>query len=669
MKHYTKFDISSSFISSVDKYRKKTYNNSVCCFDIETTSYKIAADIKQSLCYIWQFSVEGDVVYGRTLEEFRLLLEELKHGVEGTIIIYVHNLGFELQHLFNIIPDFEVFARTARKPIYAYSKSLDVEFRCSLMLYQKSLAKLSKETTVKKLVGDLDYSIIRTPYTPLTATELGYCENDVLVIDEMIHKEIKTYGTVARIPLTQTGKVRKHVKELFDKDYSYHARMKRMQPDTVEEFNFMLKCYQGGYTHANASYVDQIMQNVDSFDFASSYPYVMVAFKFPGKFTKYTLNSLDDMKPSRAYLLHLKFTDITCETQNTYIQFAKVKAKEPVVDNGRVVSADELYIYCTELDYDIIKQTYSWESVEIIESYAAYKSYLPKKYVEYILELYEYKTTLKNIKGKEDIYTESKQFINSLYGCFCTNNIRPEISVNECLWQRTELTPEMIQDKLNEAKTSWNTILYYAWGIYTCAYARHNLWCGGIIPNDDYVLYTDTDSIKVLHGKADRAVESYNQSVLKRLEHVSRIRHIPLNKFMPVDTEGNKRPLGVFDFEGTYDRFITQGAKKYAYEQNGELHITLAGVNKNVGAQTLQKLENFREGFYFEPGKAGKLTLTYNDEQIPAIVTGIDGVPFEAHYKYGVYMEPAGYKLGMSFEFATYLESIHTIYKEGFIYE
>ena len=39
--------------------------------------------------------------------------------------------------------------------------------------------------------------------------------------------------------------------------------------------------------------------------------------------------------------------------------------------------------------------------------------------------------------------------------------------------------------------------------------------------------------------------------------------------------------LGLFDTYGHYDKFITQGAKKYAVEENGKLKITVAGVPKS----------------------------------------------------------------------------------------
>ena len=46
---------------------------------------------------------------------------------------------------------------------------------------------------VEKMVGDLDYSKIRTHLTPLTETEMKYCENDIKVITAYIKEQIENF--------------------------------------------------------------------------------------------------------------------------------------------------------------------------------------------------------------------------------------------------------------------------------------------------------------------------------------------------------------------------------------------------------------------------------------------------------------------------------------------
>ena len=57
----------------------------------------------------------------------------------------------------------------------------------------------------------------------------------------------------------------------------------------------------------------------------------------------------------------------------------------------------------------------------------------------------------------------------------------------------------------------------------------------------------------------------YYKFVINKLKHVSKLLDIPYEKFSTKDSKGEKHILGVFDNDGKYEEFITQGAKKYAY--------------------------------------------------------------------------------------------------------
>lgn len=76
------------------------------------------------------------------------------------------------------------------------------------------------------------------------------------------------------------------------------------------------------------------------------------------------------------------------------------------------------------------------------------------------------------------------------------------------------------------------------------------------------------------HGYNKKVIEEYNKEVLGLLKKASKYFKIPLDRFMPKDKKGNKRPLGIFELEkqkyneNSYLEFITQGAKKYAYVEN-----------------------------------------------------------------------------------------------------
>ena len=55
----------------------------------------------------------------------------------------------------------------------------------------------------------------------------------------------------------------------------------------TKEFQMAQRAFMGGFTHANAKYVEKIVEHVASADIASSYPSVIATKKFPmskGKF-------------------------------------------------------------------------------------------------------------------------------------------------------------------------------------------------------------------------------------------------------------------------------------------------------------------------------------------------------------------------------------------------
>ena len=192
-------------------------------FDIETSSFYEgdikSPDTKRAIMYIWMFGINGIVTYGRTWDEFDFFITTLSVFLnlspERRIVIYVHNLPYEWQFIRKHFKWDSVFLLDDRKPVKARMGGL--EFRCSLKLSGgKSLAVVGNELqhhNVKKAVGDLDYSLIRTPATPLNDKELGYCEHDILVLNAYIDEKIEQDGSVNRIPLTNTGYVREYCRK------------------------------------------------------------------------------------------------------------------------------------------------------------------------------------------------------------------------------------------------------------------------------------------------------------------------------------------------------------------------------------------------------------------------------------------------------------------------
>ena len=82
---------------------------------------------------------------------------------------------------------------------------------------------------------------------------------------------------------------------------------------------------------------------------------------------------------------------------------------------------------------------------------------------------------------------------------------------------------------------------------------------------DKYVIYADTDSLKLQENFDITVIENYNKNVIKKIEKVCKEMDLEIRRFMPTDIKGVEHCLGLFDNDGEYEEFITLGAKKYAY--------------------------------------------------------------------------------------------------------
>lgn len=186
--------------------------------------------------------------------------------------------------------------------------------------------------------------------------------------------------------------------------------------------------------------------------------------------------------------------------------------------------------------------------------------------------------------------------------------------------------------------------------MYVTAYCRHNLWTYAIIPYDDRIVYNDTDSAKT-EGEIPDLVDAWNKEAKRRINEVCKALKINKQLFYPKDIYGKIHPLGFFEHDAQYKRFITLGAKKYCYEDDQGLHITVSGVNKKTGATALKSIEDFKDGFLFDTEHAGKLTLFYNDEQQEHTITDYKGNQYLCTDKYGIYLEPTTYRLSITPEY------------------
>lgn len=730
--HYTDalplIEEACQYISWVRSKKKEAdediyYFNTPLSYDIETTS-SIINDQKIAWMYIWQMEIEGITFFGRTWDEWSdcliKLADILKLDATHRIIVGVHNLAYEFQFCrkrLDCIPN--VFAIDSRRPVKAVADCY--EFRCTYLLSGYALSKIGEQRGIPKLDGDeYNYELCRTPKTPLTPYELKYCEHDVRIVGAYLRYMRDKDGDMSKILLTKTGYVRQYVKRrtIYSPDKqvakTYKQLMKKLTLE-LDEYNTAKRAFCGGFTHANPEHIGEIMYNVDSIDFTSSYPAVMIAEVYPMSKGKHIVkpSKTQVVKFSRKpYLsiLNIKITNLRSkDVPDNIISLSKCYADldyktkmhvdDCITSNGRIVETDyPIYTTVTNIDIDEINKFYDCD-IEVLDMWYYIGAVLPTPFVEAIIYFYKLKTELKNVPGKEEEYAWAKEMLNSLYGMCVTSIIRDpnEYSVDEWVDPDTvKLTDEDIEELLNEYNTNNSRFLSYLWGVFVTAYARRNVYSGILEFGDDY-LYADTDSNKVLNiDKHMTYIDNYNRAITKQLQIRLQQHGLDPADAAPLDIEGEPHPLGVWDWETKdhqYLRFMTLGAKRYLVEtldtikdkdeegnvigKHKELvrHMTVAGLpkkaiyamEKRAGVDGFKLFEQVNVdnaevigGLEVDPEDTGKQLITYIDTPLEADVVDYLGNRDYVCELSCAHMQKNGFDLGLDKHFLLYLMGLRT---------
>lgn len=673
--------------NTISKKHTLYISDCICSFDIETSSLyqnektlvyisnkeyqeltiKQQKEYKKiAFMYIFQFLIDDCLFIGRDwnifvdvcffLSSYFNLMYEDKH-----LIIYVHNLSYEFQFMNKWLNFIDVFAIKERKPIKATTLN-GLEFRCSYLLSGYSLDTLSKNLQkheIKKLVGDLDYNLIRHNKTPIEYKELEYCINDVLIVKYYIEECIERFKNIALIPLTQTGIVRNYVRNYTMKNKKYYFWIKTITMET-EEFKTLKRAFSGGYTHANIKHVGNIEKNVSSIDFTSSYPYALMSEKYPmskGRKLNYSMNykSFDLMLQNNLAVFDVTFYNIKSKYMINIISSHKCYEKENVrIDNGKIISADKIKLSVTNIDFSDIKDFYDFENCDISNVWIYEKNYLPKNFLECVIKFYSDKTTLKGVEGKEKEYLHGKEMLNSLYGMCVTNIIRDDIVYTKGEWKLEECN---IDEKIENYNQDKRRFLCYIWGVFCTSYARHNLYSGILEFKNDFI-YCDTDSIKCLNYENHlEYVNKYNENCVKKLNAMCDYHGLNYDVYKPKTIKGKEKILGVWDFEETYKRFKTLGSKRYIFEDSEKIEIVVSGLGKNAIKELQKKYSNdeifelFNIGLHLERGEVGKMTHTYIDDNISGELLDYQNNKGSYNEKSFIHLEETDFLLGLSDDF------------------
>ena len=610
-----------------------------CGFDIETTTY-----IDRAYMYIWQIGINNKAFYGNIWEEFNDSLniincyidylnrqkakEKHKKEFKAQAICFIHNIAFEWQFVRKEIPVTDVFLKSLREPLYFESDN--IKFLDSFQITHMSLAKLAKRyCTTQKMVGDIDYTILRnaTDGKNLTDKEKKYCENDVLILCEFAEYYFNKYISNNELIYTETSIVRHSLKKAFKEQNQITKQdIFEMYPKSFNEYlMYMEYLFAGGWVKSSVDAFGKILSNIKCKDITSSYPAQIAHRYYPvSKFKSIKIDSkqmFNNMLNRYCCILDVTLFNVKKTTIHSIISTSKIVNTDTgriLVDNGRIAEVEKVRLLMTELDWNIFNKFYDYDKFKIIiNSFKiAVRGKLPSYVVSTMLDAYERKEELK-LQGKD--YFNEKCFVNMFYGCFVTKIHK----FNYVVKIDGQITKEL-NDYYKQIRSS---VLSPFWGIWCTSWARYQE-LSAVYANADCVVYGDTDSVKG-HNMPDDYFNNYNAEQIEKNKKICE----KYNKNFDLIKE-----LGCWDSEPTYKLFKTIGCKRYiGFDENNKLSVTIAGVPKGTlekivginpdkdkkyytnSQKALEVMDLLKDGQSFSNCKTG---ATYNDNEHSDIING-----------------------------------------------
>lgn len=615
---------------------RRQYLHQIVALDIETTAYR-EDGIEKRAMFHWQVSYNNEyLITGRTDPELMRFLQRLSEALTGRMItIIVHNLSYEnmflCQSLYEHFGDLKYFMLASRK--VQSVECLNLRFVDTAVMSGMSLEKMSDDYDLyyKKASGDFDYDKLFSIADPLSKTEFGYCVLDVFALVDWWHTVQKLRGyTTAQMPITKTSFIRKPLRSemmhgYYFNDKKYSDWIRTIQND-YETYKMLKSQFAGGIVALAPGYHGSLLQgDIRCRDFTSSYPYVMSHpyYYYPmNKYQEYgslnlnrkeDLQEFTDLLKTKCCLFKAIFYDIQLkpETPAAFVSMSRCEyVKEGIRHNGKICAAEMMVKYVNEVEFADIIERYDFSDMEVKDMRVARRGPLPDKIIDWIRKLFEAKTQLKGIEGKELEYLLSKGDLNGLYGMMAMDPLRErmEFSFDEMHGEAPELTEEEKEKVYNKTVSSKNNFLNYAWGCYITTWARHNLLRAMDIANKHGGwIYSDTDSVYYFSTPdIEKDFDEWNKTLTSGAISARS------------EITGNVSTLGEMEPDGCYTKFLGYGAKKYWLEKpDGKIKMTVAGVpkrNKQTGQDIndwVSSIEDIHIGMIFTGTMTGKLRPEY----------------------------------------------------------
>lgn len=647
---------------------RKSVAELVGAFDTETSTVEYD-NVKYAFMYVWQFAVNDIAVYGRTWDDLKEFLLNLKADLhlssEYKLVVYVHNLKYDFQFFKNQLNlDGDFLARDSRTIIKATIQDC-FEFRDSGCYTETSLESMGNEIGFEKLSGaDFDYSKIRHHETPLTPEELKYCEHDVLILTKYFRREAEIYRSVKNIPITATRRVKRLITAEMKKYGKQMIAMmagRQLKTDLNPEkhnsafienhknddkiLTTLRKSFFGGFTYSNVYYRNCKVSDITGIDISSSYPTQALLHKFPmGKFKPLkTPQSLDDLKTNKIYkgkALLITFSVDSLDSKYPGIGFLPVYHKNywsssrldrKNLKSNKMLHAKYTELTLTDVDFKLFLRYYDYKELKILGVIGSEYAPLPDYIIKVIIDLYQKKAELKmrneKIKKARPLtfvelaeYERVKSMLNRVYGIFVQDPVKDTYS-----YKKEEKKVKSVGQTISE---KFDGVLYQ-WGVWIVAWARYellNIFDAIGIENKKYknnILHCDTDSI-YFRGDGTEVIERYNQYTRDRVKKFCFTKKISFDLL---------KGIGELTTE-QYQEFKTLGLKQYAYISNDRFDYHSAGLPRpdyktlttkivNVGMNYFDmfktneaKMDAFNSSMYIPKENAKVHRNTYVDEPL-----------------------------------------------------
>lgn len=641
MKFWRDFDYSLfKHIDVKKRTNKRTYNDVIIMADTETSKKPQLPGVERFDNHVVAWSIAFRAfnqnlvtLWGQSPDDFCECVSRTLSALGGQeSYFYFHNLPYDYFFLRRFLfrsfgfPESELNIKPLQPLTIRFANGLIL--KDSLALAQKSLEKWANDLDVetKKAVGSWDYDRLRNQSDTLTPEELLYIEHDVKAGVECIDATMQALGkNISTIPYTGTGIPRGEVRAIGKKNRAYDL-FKRQSP---EDYNMQLiyeNVFHGGYVHNNRYYEGETVYGVECQDIASSYPFHACAYKFPverfwklkqtASIEKILKNAEDYAQIFKVRFIGLDLKDLKYPMP-LLSNFKCQRAYNSVCDNGKIMRAEILEIWLTEIDLEIVVKIYKWIKAEILECYVSAKDYLPRWFTDYVYERFRQKTKLKGA-SKVNYQIEKGKLNAVAYGMIAQKPCKPFIEEN---FDTGEYYVNEDFDPVKEYEkhlNNRNNFICYHHAIYVTAYAQRSLFelaeCVDF-ENGGVHLYSDTDSVYATKFNAER-LKAYNDKRINMLRE---------RGYEPVEFNGREYYLGVAEFDGSYSEFRGLHAKCYCVRdaKSGELKITVAGVPKKGVISLNNSIDEFKTFFCFPGVVSGK--LQHKHCYVPNIYTDENG--------------------------------------------